>query len=190
MVYSDPVSVLHQLVQRRDVEFVTRNPLSVKLNCCPSTCTASGYITKHQKAESFAAILKELETHHKIVSTPTIRVVCPNRVAPCEFCSHPMRAVMPDHIVRRLPHISSVCGMAAVCQVCHYWTDGEKHFAVGILCCDQEFTLQSDSRSGLINAFETFVKSSTHYIDNEGIEGIHVKLHPSIIFCPLCARLL
>jgi len=188
MVYSDPISVLHQLVQRRDVEFTTRNPLSIKFNCCSTTCTAPGYVTKHQKVESFAEILDKLEKHHKIVSSPTLRVICPVRVTPCTFCSDPSQSVMPEHVTRRLPRIASVCGMTAVSQICHYWSDGNLHHAVGTLCCDQNFSLSCDSKPGLLAAFETYITTTTHYINGEGNKGIHVKLHPTITNCPLCKR--
>jgi len=185
MGYVDPISVINLLEQRRDLELVTRNPLCIKLNCCDSTCTATGYITKSQKLESFTIILGELEKHHKI---DNMKVVCPTRVTPCEFCSDPVQAVLPNHVTKRLPRIASICGVSAVCQNCHYWTDGTSYFLVGTLCCDQNFSLSSNSKPGLISAFDSYIKTCTHYIDSDGFKGIHVKLHPTITKCPLCVR--
>jgi hypothetical protein len=188
MACVDPISVLHQLERRRDVEFISLNPLLIRLNCCSLTCTAVGYTTKQMKSASYAAILTEIVKDHKIIGDHASKLVCPNTTGPCEFCSEPEQSTLSRHITWRLPRLTNIWGMSSVCQICHYWTDGTSHYAIGTLCCDLQFSLMSDSKTGLAAAFETFIRSSDHYINVGGIEGMHTQLHPNITSCPLCKR--
>lgn len=186
---SDPISVLHQLEQRGDLVFTTANPLSVKLNCCAITSSADGYATKRQKAESYSTVLSQLEgVGHSVIDSPPARLVCPNKIMPCEFCSDPKPSELTGHITRRMPKVNSICGISALCEVSHYWTNGSEHFAVGSLCCNQSFSLRCPSKACLYAAFETFLEASDHFIKTDGVSGLHVRLHSSISSCPLCDR--